>query len=55
MKIAAGFRGEEAFDAGVSEEQTLKTVLPYLSRERALELVQECVDLYVWDRVGGDN
>jgi hypothetical protein len=55
LKIAAGFRGEEAFDAGVSEEQTLKTVLPYLSRERALELVQECVDLYVWDRVGGDN
>ena len=55
LKIAAGFRGEEAFDAGVSEEQTLKTVLPYLSRARALELVQECVDLYLWDRVGGDN
>ena len=55
LKIAAGFRGEEAFDAGVSEEQTLKTVLPYLSRARALELLQECVDLYVWDRVGGDN
>jgi hypothetical protein len=55
LKIAAGFRGEEAFDAGVSEEQTLETVLPHLSRERALELVQECVDLYVWDRVGGDN
>ncbi len=55
LKIAAGFRGEEAFDAGVSEEQTLKTVLPYLSRERAIELVQECLDLYVWDRAGGDN
>ncbi len=55
LKIAAGFRGDEAFDAGVSEEQTLKTVLPYLSRERALELLRECVDLYVWDRVGGDN
>ncbi len=55
LKIAAGFRGDEAFDAGVSEEQTLKTVLPYLSRARALELLQECMELYVWDRVGGDN
>ena len=55
LKIAAGFRGDEAFDAGVSEEQTLKTVLPHLSRERAIELVQECVELYVWDWVGGDN
>ena len=34
LKIAAGFRGEEAFDAGVAEEQALDTVLPYLSRER---------------------
>ena len=33
LKIAAGFRGEEAFDAGVSEEQALETVLPHLSRE----------------------
>ena len=28
LKIAAGFRGEEAFDAGVAEEQALDTVLP---------------------------
>ena len=28
LKIAAGFRGEEAFQAGVSEEQALDTVLP---------------------------
>ena len=34
LKIAAGFRGEEAFDAGVAEEQALETVLPHLSRER---------------------
>ena len=34
LKIAAGFRGEEAFDAGVAEEQALDTVLPHLSRER---------------------
>ena len=35
LKIAAGFRGEEAFDAGVAEEQALETVLPWLSRGRA--------------------
>src|SRR5712691_312761 len=37
LKIAAGFRGEEAFDAGVAEEQALDTVLPFLSRERSCE------------------
>src|SRR6059036_3456658 len=41
LKIAAGFRGEEAFDAGVAEEQALKTVLPRLSRERAIVLANE--------------
>jgi hypothetical protein len=55
LKIAAGFRGEEAFDAGVAEEQALKTVLPSLSRERATELAAECLDLYLWDRLGSDN
>ena len=55
LKIAAGFRGEEAFDAGVAEEQALKTVLPRLSRERATELATECVELYLWDRLGSDN
>ena len=35
LKIAAGFRGEEAFEAGVAEEQAMETVLPHLSRERA--------------------
>ena len=55
LKIAAGFRGEEAFDAGVAEEQALDTVLPYLSRERSIELAAECLDLYLWDRLGSDN
>ena len=32
LKIAAGMRGEEAFNAGVAEEQALETVLPWLSR-----------------------
>ena len=35
LKIAAGFRGEEAFQAGVAEDQALDTVLPRLSNERA--------------------
>ena len=34
LKIAAGFRGDVAFEAGVSEEQALDTVLPWLSEER---------------------
>ncbi len=45
LKIAAGFRGDEAFDAGVSEEQALGTVLPWLSDERTMELAAEAVEL----------
>jgi hypothetical protein len=55
LKIAAGFRGEDAFEAGVAEEQALETVLPALSRERARELADECLELYLWDRLGNDN
>jgi hypothetical protein len=55
LKLAAGFRGEEAFESGISEEQALNTVLPSLSRSRAEELVNESLELYVWDRIGSDN
>jgi hypothetical protein len=55
LKIAAGFRGEEAFQAGVAEDQALDTVLPRLSNERAIELANECIQLYMWDRLGCDN
>ena len=55
LKIAAGFRGEEAFQAGVAEDQALDTVLPRLSNERAVELANECIQLYMWDRLGCDN
>src|ERR1700749_1691770 len=55
LKIAAGFRGEEAFQAGVAEDQALDTVLPCLSRARANELANECIALYMWDRLGCDN
>jgi hypothetical protein len=55
LKIAAGFRGDEAFEAGVSEEEALGTVLPWLSEERAAELADEALELYCWDRLGSDN
>ena len=55
LRIAAGFRGEEAFDAGVAEEQALETVLPWLSEERCEELAAECLELYCWDRLGCEN
>jgi len=55
LKIAAGFRGEECFEAGVPDEQTLDTVLPWLSRERCFELAGECLELYCWDRLGTYN
>ena len=55
LRIAAGFKGEDAFEAGVSEEQALDTVLPWLSNERLLELASEAVELYCWDRLGSDN
>jgi hypothetical protein len=56
LKIAAGLRGEDVFSAGVAaEEQALEMVLPWLSYERATELLAECVELYCWDRLGCDN
>jgi hypothetical protein len=55
LRIAAGFRGDEAFDAGVSEEQALDLVLPWLSDQRRIELAAEAIELYCWDRLGSDN
>jgi hypothetical protein len=57
LKIAAGLRGEDAFNAsaGVAEEQALETVLPWLSPERASELLADCLELYCWDRLGVEN
>ena len=40
---------------GVAEEQALDTVLPHLSRARAIELAEECIQLYQWDRLGSYN
>ncbi|HEY1688628.1 MAG TPA: hypothetical protein VGF95_07155 [Solirubrobacteraceae bacterium] len=55
LKIAAGFNGEEAWEAGIAEEQALDTVLPHLSRSKLVELAGECIQLYMWDRLGSDN
>src|SRR5688500_17205765 len=55
LRIAAALRGEDAFNAGVAEEQALETVLPWLSRDRCSELAAECLELYCWDRLGSDN
>jgi hypothetical protein len=55
LKVAAGLGSEEAFDAGLAEEQALEGVLPRLSRKRASELAAECIELYMWDRLGSHN
>ena len=55
LRIAAGFRGDEAFEAGAGEEQALMTVLPWLSEERSMELAADAVEIYCWDRLGSDN
>jgi len=55
LKLAAGFRGEDAVDEGVSEERALETVLEWLSAPRLMDLAAEAVELYVWDRAGSDN
>ena len=55
LKIAASFRGEDAFEAGVSEDEAFNTVLPWLSQNRCVELLRECLELYCWDRLGSEN
>jgi hypothetical protein len=55
LKIAAGFRGEEAFANGVGEDQALDQVLPWLSEHRCEELLAEALELYTWDRLGSEN
>jgi hypothetical protein len=55
LRVAVGLRSEDAFDAGVDEIQTIEAVLPRLSEERAKELAETCVELYLWDRLGVAN
>jgi len=55
LKLAAGFRGEEAFEEGIGEEAALEVVLEWLSPNRVMELAAEALELYMWDRGGTDN
>lgn len=55
LRIAAGFRSDEAFENGASDEEMLETVLPWLPPEQTLELAAEAMRIYVWDRIGSDN
>lgn len=55
LKLAAGFRGEEVLEDGLTEELALETVVGWLSPERLLDLANEAVEMYIWDRIGSDN
>jgi hypothetical protein len=55
LLIAAGFRGEDNVDQGMSDELAIEAVLPWVSDERCAELVNDCLELYCWDRLGTEN
>lgn len=55
LRIAAGFRSEEAFENGASDEEMLDTVLPWLPPKEIMELAGEAMRIYIWDRIGSDN
>lgn len=55
LRIAAGFRSDEAFDNGTSDEEMLETVLPWLPPRQTMELAAEAIRIYVWDRIGSEN
>jgi hypothetical protein len=52
LKLAARFRGDEAFLAGVGEEETLELVLPWLSEARVEQLAARALEIYAMDRLG---
>lgn len=55
LRIAAGFRSDEAIDNGASDEEMLDSVLPWLPPRQTMELAAEAIRIYVWDRIGSDN
>ena len=55
LKLAARFRGDEAFIAGVGEEEALDIVLPWLSEERLRRLCGSALEIYIQDRIGTEN
>src|SRR6185436_13228489 len=55
LKLAARFRGDDAFLAGIGEEEALEIVLPWLSDQRLESLCASAVDIYIQDRIGSEN
>jgi hypothetical protein len=55
LKLAARFRGDEAFLAGVGEEEALDIVLPWLSPGRLEHLCAKALQIYIDDRIGCEN
>ncbi len=55
LRVAATLRGAAAFDAGVSELQVLGTVLPCLTEAQLDKLARATSELYLDDRLGGEN
>lgn len=55
LKVAADFCSDEAFDAGVADDQATERLLEHLCEKTAREVATTCLDLYIWDRVGSDN
>jgi len=55
LKLAAGFRGEDVLEEGLTEDLALETVVGWLSPDRLMSLAAEALDLYIWDRAGSDN
>jgi hypothetical protein len=55
LKLAARFRGDDAFLAGVGEEEALDIVLPWLSQSRLEALSAVAMDIYIQDRIGSRN
>jgi hypothetical protein len=55
LRLAARLRGNAAFDAGISETQVLASVLPCLPTARLHALAHDCTELYLSDRLGGEN
>ena len=48
--------GEALADRHALRQSALKLhAAVRLSRDRAIELAQECIQLYMWDRLGCDN
>ena len=53
--LVIAMTGEQAFEAGVTEERALSVVLPHLTPTRTAQLADECIAIYIDDRSGGRN